>query len=93
MNVILFEELVRRKTNDLQMTGLSRTEAATAAGREIMKFLEPGLSCASKFCMRMVLEGAKKKILGESSSSKNMEGEKTDKPDTAKFFEKMMLPC
>ncbi|WP_027178517.1 hypothetical protein [Maridesulfovibrio bastinii] len=93
MNVILFEELVRRKTKDLQSSGLTRTEAATAAGREIMKFIEPGLGCASKFCMRMVLEGAKKRILGEASRSENMEGEKAAKLEIPQFFERIMCYC
>lgn len=76
MNVDLLEELVRRKVRNLQSSGLERSEAVSVAGNEIMKSIEPGLGCASKFCLRMILEGAKKRIMIEKKSAEVKEGDK-----------------
>lgn len=82
MNIDLLEELVRRKVRSLQKSGLARSEAIDLAGSQIMKSMEPGMGCASRFCMRMTLEGAKRRIIDESRSRELSESEKRSVVDS-----------
>lgn len=77
MNIEMLEELIRRKVRTLQKSGLARAEAVAVAENDIMRSVEPGFGCASRFCIHMILEGVKKRILGESAVLENSEGDKT----------------
>ncbi|WP_320171298.1 hypothetical protein [Maridesulfovibrio sp.] len=67
MNTALLEELVRRKAERLHVAGLPIAEAIDMAGDEILNRMA-GSGHGSRFCLRMWLNGAKKRIAPESCS-------------------------
>jgi len=66
MNTALLEELLRKKALRLQRQGLSVAEAIDRAGDEIFNCMAVSNGHGSLFCLRMVLNGAKKRINMES---------------------------
>lgn len=77
MNIALLEELVRRKAQHLHREGISVADAIDRAGDEIMNCMADSGGHGSRFCLRMWLQGAKKRISPDKlSDSGNSEGDK-----------------
>ncbi|WP_415719011.1 hypothetical protein [Maridesulfovibrio sp.] len=69
MNTALLEELLRRKAQLLHNQGLTVAEAIDLAGDEILSCASAGDGHGSRFCLRMVLNGAKRRISPEICTS------------------------
>lgn len=65
MNTALLEELLRKKALRLQRRGMTVTEAIDRAGDEILNCMAVSDGHGSRFCLRMVLNGAKKRVSPE----------------------------
>jgi len=77
MNTALLEELVRRKAQSLRTEGISISEALDLAGEEILNCFGEVNGHGSRFCLRMWLQGAKKRISPERMNQpNNPEGDK-----------------
>ena len=76
MNTALLEELLRKKAQHLHNQGLTVAEAIDLAGDEILSCVSAGGGHGSRFCLRMVLNGAKKRISPEICASSISEGDK-----------------
>lgn len=68
MNTAFLEELVRRKAEDMQSDGITLAEAIDRAGDEILNRMS-GSGHGSRFCLRMWLNGAKKRISPENTTA------------------------
>ncbi|NDV25905.1 hypothetical protein [Desulfovibrio sp. JC010] len=62
MNTALLEELLRKKAQRLQRQGMTVAEAIDRAGEEIFNCVAESGGHGSRFCLRMVLNGAKKRV-------------------------------
>ncbi|TIH11723.1 hypothetical protein D0S45_19575 [Marinifilum sp. JC120] len=76
MNTALLEELLRKKAERMQNKGLTVAEALDRAGDEIFNCLSESGGHGSRFCLRMVLNGAKKRLSPESCACSVTEGDK-----------------
>ncbi|WP_319762837.1 hypothetical protein [Maridesulfovibrio sp.] len=76
MNTALLEELLRKKAQRLQQQGLDVSEALDRAGDEILNCIATSGGHGSRFCLRMVLSGAKKRISPEICACSVSEGDK-----------------
>lgn len=76
MNTALLEELLRKKAQRLHSQGLTVDAAIDRAGDEILNCVSAGGGHGSRFCLRMVLNGAKKRVSPEICSSNVSEGDK-----------------
>ncbi|NDV24383.1 hypothetical protein [Desulfovibrio sp. JC022] len=76
MNTALLEELLRKKAERLQNRGLTVAEALDRAGDDIFNCLAGSGGHGSRFCLRMVLNGAKKRLSPESCGCSVSEGDK-----------------
>lgn len=77
MNTALLEELVRRKAEYLHGIGIPVSEAIERAGEEILNGMSAAGGYGSRFCLRMCLGGAKKRISPDRlGSSSGPEGDK-----------------
>lgn len=77
MNIALLEELVRKKAEHFQRSGIPVAEAIDRAGDEILNCMADAGGHGSRFCMRMCLAGAKKRVRPEEQSAVSVsEGDK-----------------
>ncbi len=76
MNTALLEELLRKKALRLQRQGLTVDEALNRAGDEIFNCMSVSGGHGSRFCLRMVLNGAKRRVSPEICSCPVSEGDK-----------------
>ncbi|HAS89642.1 MAG TPA: hypothetical protein DCS48_10115 [Desulfovibrio sp.] len=78
MNTALLEELLRKKAQDLHSQGFTVVEAIDRAGDEIFNCMAGNGGHGSRFCLRMVLNGAKKRVSPESCGcTSSLEGDKS----------------
>lgn len=77
MNTALLEELVRRKAEHFQSKGIPVAEAIDRAGDEILNCMAGSGGHGSRFCLRMCLAGAKKRVRPDKiSAPSGPEGDK-----------------
>ncbi|WP_421899263.1 hypothetical protein [Maridesulfovibrio sp.] len=76
MNTALLEELLRKKAQRLQRQGLTVSEAIDRAGDEIFNCMAGNGGHGSRFCLRMVLNGAKRRVSPEICACSVAEGDK-----------------
>ncbi len=77
MNIALLEELVIRKAESFQRKGIPVSEAIDRAGDEILSRMTDLEGHGSRFCLRMCLAGAKKRVSPETLAvSAGSEGDK-----------------
>ncbi|WP_027720382.1 hypothetical protein [Maridesulfovibrio zosterae] len=77
MNTALLEELVIRRAEHFTNEGISAAEAIDRAGDELMRFMADSGGHGARFCLRMWLQGAKKRISPDRlNESSEMEGDK-----------------
>ncbi|ACS78325.1 hypothetical protein [Maridesulfovibrio salexigens] len=76
MNTALLEELLRKKAQRLQRQGLTVSEAIDRAGDEIFNCMAGSGGHGSRFCLRMVLNGAKRRVSPEICTCSASEGDK-----------------